>query len=412
MSKDVKCLLLTSVFAPIHGGSAVVYEGICRCSPPGTIQVLAPWRHYYTGEMLNGWQAHDARVSYTVHRLELIRPLAVESKSRLHSLWLFLTADVSLKLKVLFKTIRLIRHEGINIICIGELTSSSWVGLICQRWLGVRVINYIHGEEVTTNMEYRYYGRRRHEYLRRADAVVAVSKFTRRALVEQMGVDPGKIELICNGVDLDRFQPAPQDPTLLARYRLQGKRVLLTVGRLIERKGIDMTLKALPQVLEQCTDVHYLIVGEGFYRTELEKIVHTLGLQHHVTFTGSIDDAELVAHYCLCDLFVMPNRELPDRDTEGFGLVFLEANACGKAVIGGRAGGVVEAVRDGQNGLLVDGNNIDEVAAAIIRLLSDFALRRRLEQQGLAIARASSVEKSALRFNALCQRLLEESRPA
>ncbi|MFO1432218.1 MAG: glycosyltransferase family 4 protein [Candidatus Competibacteraceae bacterium] len=357
---------------------------------------------------MEGWQAHDAGAPYQVYRLELLRPLAVESRSRLYSLWLFLTSDLPLKLKVLLETLRIIHHEGINLICVGELNSISWLGLICQRWLGIKMINYIHGEEVITELGYRNFDQRRRNYLHRTNAIVAVSQFTRNVLVNKMGVDPDKIELICNGVDLDRFQPAPKDKVLLERYHLQGKRIILTVGRLVERKGIDMTLRALPRVLAQYPDSHYLIIGKGPYQSTLETLAHTLQVEDHVTFAGAVPNAELVAHYCLCDLFVMPNRELADYDTEGFGLVFLEANACGKAVIGGRAGGAVEAVRDGENGLLVDGMKPDEIAAAIIRLLGEDTLRQRLEQQGLTMARAAGLERGARRFQALCRRLLDQ----
>jgi phosphatidylinositol alpha-1,6-mannosyltransferase len=313
-----------------------------------------------------------------------------------------------LKFRVLIKTVQIIRREQINVICIGELSSLSWLGLVCQRWLGIKMINYIHGEEVTIDLGYRYFGQRRREYLRRADAVVAVSRFTRQALIEQMQVDPAKIELIHNGVDLDRFQPAPRNETLLDRYHLHDRRILLTVGRLVPRKGIDMMLRALPEILQQCPDVHYLIVGVGPYRDDLEQLVRQLHLADHVTFTGTVASAELADHYRLCDLFVMPNREMEDHDTEGFGLVFLEANACGKAVVGGRAGGAVEAVRDGENGLLVNGADAGEIATAIIRLLTDSELRQRLEAGGLAAARAASVADNAQRFYRLCQRLVGE----
>lgn len=404
----MKCLLIASIFAPIHGGSAVVYESLCRYSPSGVMQVLAPWRHYATTDIIDGWQEHDAQALYPVHRIELLRAPAVTSTSLLQSLWLLLAVDLPLQLRVLLKTIQIVRREQINVICIGELNSGSWLGLFCQRWLGCKMINYIHGEEITTVTPYRFYGRRRHTYLKRADAVIAVSEFTRQALIEQMQVDPAKIELITNGVDLDRFQPGPKDPALIERYGVQGKRLLLTVGRLVPRKGIDLTLRALPAILARHPDVHYLIVGTGPYQEELQQIVAELGLAASVTFAGRVLDGELAAHYRLCDLFVMANRELSDHDTEGFGLVFLEANACGKAVVGGRAGGAVEAVRDGQNGLLVDGHDPGAIASTINRLLSDDALRQRLESEGLAIARASGSERGAAQFVQLCKRLVGE----
>jgi len=398
----MKCLLITSIFPPIHGGSAVVYENICRYAPAGSVQVLAPWRHYATMEVLEDWEVYDTRAPYKVHRLELLRPPMVVAKSKLHSLWLFLTTDIPLKLRVLWSTTRIIRREGIDVVCIGELSSGSWLGVFCQRWLGCRMINYIHGEEITTETSSRSFQRNRSRYLRQADGVVAVSNFTRQALIDLMRVDPEKIELITNGVDLNRFHPEPKSESLLQRYGLAGKQVLLTVGRLIPRKGFDMVLKALPQILEHCPDAHYLIVGEGPYRRDLERLVEEGNLKDHVTFSGRISEEELNAHYCLCDLFLMPNRELSDHDTEGFGLVFLEANACGKAVIGGRAGGVVEAVRDGENGLLVEGNDEQAIATITIRLLSNVELREKIETRGLGIARAASSKHNVLQFIEFC----------
>jgi phosphatidylinositol alpha-1,6-mannosyltransferase len=316
-----------------------------------------------------------------------------------------LVVDLPLKLKVLYKTISLVRREGIDVICVCELSSGSWLGLLLKRLLGIPYINYIHGEEITTEVPYRLFGRRRRHYLHNASAVVAVSEFTRRALIEQMGVPAERIALIVNGVDSERFQPGPKSEALLARYGLTGKQVLLTVGRLVERKGIDTTIRALPRILERCPDARYLIVGTGDYRTELEALVAAQGVQEQVIFAGRVPYDELVAHYQLCDLFVMPNRELANHDTEGFGLVFLEANACAKAVVAGRAGGVVEAVRHGETGLNVDGDDVGAVADAITELLEDDARRSAMGERGLEIARKSSSAARARLFQELCEQV-------
>jgi len=400
----MKCLVVASIFPPINGGSAVVYESLCRYNADSTF-VLAPRRNYMTGQPIQGWMEHDRHANYPIVRVELLRPRMIESQSVLQSAWLALTQDIPIKLKVLYTVWRLIRRYSIKAICIGELDSGSWLGLTARRLFGIPYINYIHGEEITTHAPYRFFGRRRRNYLDKADGIVAVSRFTRQALIEQMGVSPDKITLIENGVDAERFQPAPKDPTLIARYQLQGKQILLTVGRLVERKGIDMMLQALPRILQICPAAHYIVVGEGEYRQSLENLVVELGLQSSVTFTGRIDYAELAAHYQLCDLFVMPNRELANHDTEGFGLVYLEANACGKAAISGLAGGVVEAVRHGENGLNVDGTNPEAIAAAVIDLLTDDSKRQRLANKGLEVARASSSQVKAQQFQKLCEQV-------
>jgi phosphatidylinositol alpha-1,6-mannosyltransferase len=181
--------------------------------------------------------------------------------------------------------------------------------------------------------------------------------------------------------------------------------VLLTVGRLVERKGIDTTIRALPKVLARCPEAAYLVVGSGEDLPRLQALAEAMGVVEQVIFAGRVPHEELVAHYQLCDLFVMPNRELANHDTEGFGLVFLEANACGKAVISGKAGGVVEAVCHGQTGLNVDGDSVEAVADAIADLLRDVQRREAMGARGLEVARASSSAARARLFYDLCQRV-------
>jgi len=404
MTRSSRCLLVSSIFPPINGGSAVVYENMARFGE-GDIVVLAPYRHYQTGHVLVGWLDLDKAAPYTVHRMELLRPRELRHGSRLRSAWAFLTEDLPLKARIIARVAAIVRRENIGVLCIGELNSGSWIGSIAKRLFGCRIINYIHGEEVTSTVVYRFYGRNRRKYLQRADAVVAVSGFTKTALVEMMDVPPDKIEVIFNGVDVERFAPRPKAHDLVERYGIGNRRVLLSVGRLIERKGIDQVLRALPRLLDRHPDLHYLVVGEGPDRERLEGIAREAGVAGRVTFTGPVPGDRLGDHYALCDLFVLPNRQLADGDTEGFGLVFLEANACGKPVIGGRAGGAVEAVHDGRSGLLVDGTSVDEIAAAIDRILGDEGLYARLSEGGLRLAQASGWDSRARQFRDLCRRV-------
>lgn len=406
----MSCLLVASIFTPINGGSAVVYETLCRFAPSGSMIVLAPWRHYEDGKEVPGWREHDARVSFPIYRTELLRPLiATGPVTRLRSIWRLMTIDLPLRLRVFLEVRRIVRQHGVKVVCIGELNSGSWIGLFCQRFLSCRMVSYIHGEEITTETEYRFFGRQRRRYLQRADAIVAVSRFTKKALIRLMGVDPDKVELIHNGVDIERFRPGLKRTDLVERHALQDKRVILTVGRLVPRKGFDAIIRALPRILADVPNAHYLIIGGGDFRPMLEHLVHELSLQSHVSFAGQVAGDDLADYYRICDVFAMPNREMPDGDTEGFGLVFLEANACGKPVVGGIAGGAVEAVRDGENGLLVDGWSVTNVAEAITRLLVDAELHRHISERGLEIARASSSRAKAEQFQALCARLTNKA---
>lgn len=400
------CLMVASIFTPIQGGSATVYANLCRYAPPGSMVALATRRHYETGAEIPGWREHDAVCGFPVHRLDLLRPQVMPAPAnKLVSAWRYLTIDIPLRLKVVRTVWGLIRKHDIRVICIGELASMAWLAEFFRRVAGTRMVLYVHGEEVTQRMDAGSFGRQRAAHLQAADAVVAVSRFTERALAEQMGVSPERICLIENGVDTRRFSPGPDDASLRARFGLQGKRLVVAVGRLVPRKGFDKTIEAWSKVCRAHPDAHLVIVGDGPQRPELQALAGASGVAGSITFTGSVDDADLLAAYRSASLFVMPNRTMPDGDTEGFGLVFLEANACGRAVIGGRAGGAVEAVRDGVSGLLVNGESVDEIGNAIIRILGDDVLRGELEAGALRHAQMNSWTNRVGIFQDLCRTL-------
>ncbi len=397
---------MTSNFPPIRGGSAVVYENLCKFAD-GSVLVLASQLDYERGKPLSGWPDHDRAAPYKVYRIASLRSPTIRSNSRLHTIWSGLRYEMPLRLRVLWKVVRIVIRDNVKIICIGELITGGWLAAPCKYLLRRKIIAYIHGEEITTRIPDWTLANRRKHYLGISDSVVAVSTFTSDVLVNQIGVDRRKVHLIFNGVDLEKFSPQPKDRDLVSHYGLSGRRVLLSVGRLVERKGLDRALQALPRVLQSIPDVHYLIVGDGPYRPDLERIAGDAGISEHVTFAGEVTDEEIAKHYALCDIFLLPNRETADGDTEGFGLVFLEANACGKPVIAGRAGGATDAVQDGYNGLTVDGEDVTAIAGAILRLLEDPELCARLRTGGLEKARNSDWRSRAEQFQALCRRLLE-----
>ena len=189
--------------------------------------------------------------------------------------------------------------------------------------------------------------------------------------------------MVNNGVDAERFQPNI-DPTAVRKsLGLDGRRVLLTVARLDDYKGIDTVIQALPTIRERFPNVLYLVVGEGKDRPALERLAQELDLTEHVRFAGYIRDEDLPAVYNACDFFVMVSRALTEEESmEGFGIVFLEAAACCKASIGGRSGGIPDAVVDGKTGMLVDPLSIDAVAEAIVHLLAHPEEADRMGRQG------------------------------
>ena len=256
------------------------------------------------------------------------------------------------------------------------------LGLMLRQWLNLPFVVLAAGNEILDVIEKRW--PKPLLALQTAERVLAVSRYT-ASFVERAGVDPSRIEIVYPGYDSGRFRVL--EARLELRQKLLGDRyrdrVILTIGNLVPRKGQDTTIRALPKLLLSVPDVSYLIVGDGPYRKHLESLAIELGVSNRVIFAGRLADEDLAELYALCDLFVMPSREqLNEKDVEGFGIVFLEANACAKPVVGGRSGGVPEAIVDGVTGLLVDPSCPDELADAIARLLTDRDLADRLGKQG------------------------------
>ena len=410
--KQSTVLLVASNFPPIKGGSAVVYDNLAR-SAGGRITVLAPRVAYPDGLSLIGWREHDRRAVYRVHRLTLLRTRLDDGALRpglagVVRRAVFLVRDMTLRVWVAGAILRLIRREKHRIVCVGELLASGWLIQLISKFPGIRVIAYVHGEEITTTDSYDTGRARCQRALRAADGVVVVSRFTRSAVLDLIGSDTSpRVHLIENGVDSTRFVPGPKRPDLVARYRIAGQFVFVSVCRILEKKGIDHALRAFASLkLPNC---RFLVVGAGPFMGALRELVDQLDIRNEVVFVGQVTEEDLVDHYRLGDVFVMPNRELSNHDTEGFGLVFLEANGCGLPVIAGRDGGSTDAVRDGANGLVVDGRSVTSIATAMRRLFEDAALRQTLSRAGLESARQANWSDKARSFLAFCENLDDAS---
>ena len=401
MTQPGSILLIASNFPPVRGGSAVVYDNLAR-NADRRIIVLAPKINYRDGLPIIGWREHDRHAPYRIIRLPLLRTRLRDGKRG--GLWKLslLADDIWIRLRLIATALFLIRRERISAVCIGELLASGWM-LGILRWLAkTRLLVYVHGEEITTEDGYDKGARRRRQALL-ADRIIVVSRFTQDAIRSLLG--PGadaKLSLIGNGVDTRRFRCGERQSELLDLYSLRGRFVFVSVCRLLEKKGIDNAIRAFAELdaLDQtCT---YLIVGMGPFQQELRKIAAATSAKDRIVFTGEVTDDDLADHYRLGDVFVMPNRELANGDTEGFGLVFLEANSCGLPVIAGRDGGSTDAVCHGQNGLVVNGKSVAEIASAMAMLRSDTLLRAKLRKGGRAIAAAADWQGKAAMFVRLC----------
>jgi phosphatidylinositol alpha-1,6-mannosyltransferase len=193
----------------------------------------------------------------------------------------------------------------------------------------------------------------------------AISKpLTRKSATEMVKIAPG--------IDTAHFIPQPDAMQKRKELGLQDKKIIISVGRLVHRKGQDNLIQAMPAVLKKIPNAHLLLVGEGPYRKHLEKLVMKSSLEQNVTFAGRIMYDRLPSYLSAADLFAMPSRSrFFGLEVEGLGIVYLEASACGIPVVAGNSGGAPDAVLEGVTGLCVDGTNIEQITAAIVEICSD-----------------------------------------
>lgn len=205
------------------------------------------------------------------------------------------------------------------------------------------------------------------------DHLTYLGEFTKGEISKALSTKAkSKLVKIAPGIDTDHFAPDLGQLQLRSELGLIDKKVIVSVGRLVHRKGQDFLIKSLPAILEKHPTAHILMVGEGPYRVDLTKMVEELNLSHAVTFIGRIQYNDLPRYICAGDIFAMPSRSrLAGLEVEGLGIVYLEASSCALPVVAGRSGGAPDAVVEGVTGFSVDGTSTVEISCAIIKLLDD-----------------------------------------
>ena len=207
----------------------------------------------------------------------------------------------------------------------------------------------------------------------RVDQLTYLGDFTRSEISRALSVKAkAAMVKIAPGIDTTHFSPQPSAVQLRSSLGLTDKKVIVSVGRLVHRKGQDSLISAMPEILQRHPDAHILMVGAGPYREHLEKLVADLKLESAITFIGRIQHDELPRYICVGDIFAMPSRSrLAGLEVEGLGIVYLEASACELPVIAGKSGGAPDAVLEGETGITVDGRNPTEIAQAVIYLFDN-----------------------------------------
>jgi phosphatidyl-myo-inositol dimannoside synthase len=358
-------LVVSEVFPPAIGGSGALLENVYRRISDRHVRVLAhdapPGVPPYDGPL------EVSHVSMTAPDWGLVRP----SSFRRH---LHVAAAIRAALDAAPATIHCARAlpEGLS------AAMALW-------GRGGAYVCWLHGEELgfaSTSRELTWLARR---VYKGAAAVIANSNNSRQLLVREWNIPESRVHVIYPGVDIDRFRPDIDGRAARVRVASDDHMVLLSVGRLQRRKGHDMVLRTLARVRQTLPRLRYVIVGDGPYQAQLEAEAAELGVTDIVHFVGPASEAELPAWYAAADVFVMPNRS-DGVDFEGFGIVFLEAAAAGLPVIGGRSGGVPEAVEDQVTGRLVDGTDVAAIERAVCEMATSTETRRECGRAGRARA--------------------------
>jgi phosphatidylinositol alpha-1,6-mannosyltransferase len=274
------------------------------------------------------------------------------------------------------------RRLRVSAVHAGQVIATGTAALVCHKLLGLPYSLVVHGADLLEFADRPPTRRLVRAILGNAGRIIANSRFTAGEAARH-GAPVSRIRVVHPVVDASRFLDRRNAAGIRSRFGLASGSVLLTVGRLVPRKGHDTVLRALPALLRTRGDLHYLVVGDGPDRVRLERLAAELGVANSVTFAGHVPDDDLPAFYAASDLFVMVSRERPDSgDVEGFGIVYLEASASGRAVVAGLGGGVGDAVEDGVSGIMVPPDDPGALAGAVARLLSNDMLRERLARDG------------------------------
>ncbi|CAB4338505.1 unannotated protein [freshwater metagenome] len=280
---------------------------------------------------------------------------------------------------------RLAKNRAISIVCFG---AAAPLGLLAPslRRAGVsRIISLTHGHEVWWAKVFPF-SLALKRIGNKVDVLTYLGDFTKEAISICLTPSAKKAMVkIAPGIDVEHFNPDVDSSKLRNYLGLTNKSVIVSVGRLVHRKGQDRLIGALPAIRKAVPNVHLLIVGEGPYKEKLISLAKNCGVMDCITFVGRIQYSQLPEYVSAGDLFAMPSRSrFNGLEVEGLGIVYLEASACGLPVIAGNSGGAPDAVLEGTTGVVVDGNSISDISSAAISLLLNPALMKSMGKAGHA----------------------------
>jgi len=359
-------LLIPGDFPPIVSGIATYFYEIWKKLPDGNRVIIASRR--------KSSSQIDRHYPHKIFRVNIPDGNQLRQKITKGIIYLYWAMKMHLK-------------HRIKILHCGQILSSGVAGWCLNKLFKVPYVIYIYGSETLRFGSTPLLKNLLKIFAQNSNYLIANSNFTRDEYI-RFGIPSQKIKVITPGVDTNRFCPKPRNKKIADKYNLHGKIVLLTVGRLDERKGHDKVIEAISILKNRYNNLVYLIVGDGREKKKLQELAETLGVRKRVIFAGFVPDNELPEYYNLCDIFILLNRQTEANkqlrgDYEGFGIVFIEASACGKPVIAGNFGGIYDAVENGYSGLIINPIDTAEITKTIQLLIENRELRETLSQNGL-----------------------------
>ena len=351
MKTSDKILLITGDFPPVIGGISTFFYELCKKSQ--NIIVLTKKNND------EAEKPFDSSQEFKILRIKTFNK----------GLQPFIFA---------INAFRIVKKEKIDKLICGQFLIPGLAGYLIRKSLKKPYYVHTYGPEFR---EHRLYTPLLKLILNNAAKVISISNFAKGRLLEK-NMQHSKIEVLTPGVDIHRFNPHLNAEKIIQKHNLYDKKVLLTASRLDVNKGIDKMINLMPEILREYPNVVYIIVGKGPEERYLKKLA-LKSSKENIIFVGEVSDETLPLYYASCDVFILPTREVPSKGyVEGFGIVFLEASACGKPIVAGRAGGSSEAVTDKNTGFVVDSKNDKEILSSIEKLLEDENLRARMGSSG------------------------------
>ena len=345
-----KTLLLTENFPPKEGGSGRWFWELYSRLPNDKVLIVAN-------------DTPEGREFDKTHELDIVR-IELESTE-----WgLASTKGLGFYWETIRKVLKLIKEYGIEEVHCGRVIPEGVIARALKLLAGARDNCFVHGEDVETAATSREHSLLVKNVCKNASMLICNSENTAN-IVRKLGFDSGsKCEVLHPGVDTSRFEVAAPDTSFRQKMGWSGKRVLLTVGRLQRRKGQDFLIKSMPTLLNEFPDLFYAVVGRGECYDELISLVDQHELHDKVCVYPDMDDEALIKCYQQCDIFILPNRTIGN-DIEGFGMVLVEAQVCGKPVIAGDSGGTRETMNIGKTGHIIDCSSTENLLNGLSPIL-------------------------------------------